>query len=144
MPYTFTENPAFVNPGDGIVTNNSGNFDAERIYLIGRQVINQGYLLADECVIMAAGDTVVINENGSVLTLTYAVPFPDRIEKQFNNLSDQEKNLIKYMRDKRLDKMVPVYVGKHTKNIEFSKLFDPDAEWTEQDNKDFLASLLGD
>ncbi len=67
LPYEFTENPAFVDPGDGIVKNESSNFqNAKRLYLIGRQVINRGLILADECVIMAAGDRVLISENSPV------------------------------------------------------------------------------
>ncbi len=59
----FTEDPAF----DGIVTNNASNFTAERIYLIGRQVINNGTLLADECVVMAAGNSVIISDTDGVV-----------------------------------------------------------------------------
>ncbi|MBN2456708.1 MAG: filamentous hemagglutinin N-terminal domain-containing protein [Sedimentisphaerales bacterium] len=67
LPYEFTENPDFIGADDGIVTNESSDFqNAKRLYLIGRQVINRGHLVADECVIMAAGDTVLISENSPV------------------------------------------------------------------------------
>jgi filamentous hemagglutinin family protein len=42
LPYEFTENPDFLGADDGIVTNESSNFqNAKRLYLIGRQVINR-------------------------------------------------------------------------------------------------------
>jgi len=68
LPYEFTENPDFIGADDGIVKNESSNFqNAKRLYLIGRQVINRGHILADECVIMAAGDRVLISENSPVV-----------------------------------------------------------------------------
>ena len=70
----FTEDPGYVTLGDGIVTNNTSDFQsAKRVYLIGRQVINNGTLLADECVVMAAGDNVIISDTDGVVGVEVAM-----------------------------------------------------------------------
>jgi filamentous hemagglutinin family protein len=50
--------------GAGDITN-EGTISAEAVALIGKNVINKGYIIARESVIMAAGDSVIITENGS-------------------------------------------------------------------------------
>jgi filamentous hemagglutinin family protein len=61
-PYNFTGGA-----DAGVVENYSTNFTAERIALIGREVINKGALVADKYVVMAAGDNVLISEDSSVM-----------------------------------------------------------------------------
>ena len=51
------------NAGD---VTNEGSITAERIALIAKNVINRGHIVAGECAIMAAGDTVLISENSPV------------------------------------------------------------------------------
>jgi len=61
LSHTLTDG---LNAGD---ITNEGTINAVRAALIGRNVINKGYILAEESVIMAAGDTVTISENGGVI-----------------------------------------------------------------------------
>ncbi len=54
--------------GAGNVTN-EGTINARTVALIGKNVINKGYIFASESVIMAAGDTVTISEVGSAVAV---------------------------------------------------------------------------
>ena len=63
MPYTFTGG---LNAGDVTNEGSIGSTKTERIALIAKNVINRGTLVANECVIMAAGDTVLISEDSPV------------------------------------------------------------------------------
>lgn len=84
------------------------------------------------------GGSFKINENGKILTLLYEAPYPERIQEQINNLTDEEKNLIDIRSDASIDEMVPIYIGEFSGNIKFNKVFDIHKEWTEEDDKEFL------
>ena len=62
LPYTFTGGATA-----GDVMNRSTDITAERLYLIGKRVGNRGALVADDYVVMAAGETVFISENSPVV-----------------------------------------------------------------------------
>ncbi len=61
LPYTFTGG---IEAGD--VEFYATDVTAEVIALVGKNVLNKGALVADELVIMAAGDSVVISEDGTI------------------------------------------------------------------------------
>jgi len=87
------------------------------------------------------GGRFKINENGKILTLLYEAPYPEKIQKQIENLSDEEKNLIDIRSDSSIDEMVPIYIGEFSGNIKFKKVYDIHKEWTEEDDKEFLERI---
>lgn len=60
LPYTFTGG---LDAGD---VTNEGSITAEVVALIAKNVFNKGHIVADDCAILAAGDTVYISENSPV------------------------------------------------------------------------------
>lgn len=62
-----TENYAIENYAGKVIFNaHAGDVAADRIYLIsGKEVWNKGGLVANDCVVLAAGDSVIISETGS-------------------------------------------------------------------------------
>jgi filamentous hemagglutinin family protein len=50
------------------------NIDAERLYLIGKNVFNFGGLRASDCVVMAAGDRVLVSEPDSSVVVEAFMP----------------------------------------------------------------------
>ena len=68
--YTFANGVVEGVPGDVI---NEGSINAERIALIGRNVINRGILMAGKSVVMAAGDTVILSETGGKVSVEFEV-----------------------------------------------------------------------
>jgi len=74
---------------------NEGSISAERIALIGKEVINSGTLVANNgYVVLAAGNTVILTENGSNVSVavempaaTDEVPEPDIHAFKVNNSS---------------------------------------------------------
>jgi hypothetical protein len=87
------------------------------------------------------GGRFKINENGDVIVLIYTAPYPDKIKKQLEQLSPEEKNLIDIRKKTEGDQRVPIYVGKFKGNILFQKMFDIHREWTEEDDEEFLKRL---
>ncbi len=67
-PYQFTGGIGAEN------VTNEGAINAKVVALVGKNVINRGHILADESVIMAAGDTVLITENGSNVAVEVSMP----------------------------------------------------------------------
>ncbi|MFH1371846.1 MAG: filamentous hemagglutinin N-terminal domain-containing protein [Planctomycetota bacterium] len=65
LPYTFYDG-SNENTGD---VKNYADISAEVIALIGKNVINKGALVADELVVMAAGDSVFISETGGTVVV---------------------------------------------------------------------------
>lgn len=84
------------------------------------------------------GGRFKIDENRNILTLLYKVPYPDKIKKQMEKLSDHEKNLIDIRQKNDGDGMVPIFVGKFKGKLKFKKAFDIEREWTEEDDNAFL------
>jgi len=80
MPYTFTGGATA-----GDVMNRSTDITAERLYLIGRRVGNRGALVADDYVVMAAGETVFISENSPVVV---EVSMPEQTPGSYDYIVD--------------------------------------------------------
>jgi hypothetical protein len=89
------------------------------------------------------GGSFKINENGNILVLMYKAPYPEKIRKQIENLSPEEKNLIDIRNKMEKDERVPIYIGKFRGNIKFQKLFDIHEEWTREDDEAFIKRLGG-
>lgn len=89
------------------------------------------------------GGRFKINENGSILTLMYKVPYPEKIRKQIEKLASEEKNLIDIRKKTERDGMVPIYMGKFKGNIKFQKMFDIHKEWTKENDEEFIKRLTG-
>lgn len=87
------------------------------------------------------GGRFKINENGNVLVLMYKAPYPDKIKKQYEELTVEEKNIINIREEKEVDSRVPIYVGKFKGNIKFKKIFDIHRPWTKEEDEDFLERL---
>jgi len=79
-PYEFTGGAVA-----GDVVNRATNITAERLYLIGRRVGNRGILAADDCIIMAAGETVLISENSPVVV---EVSMPEQTPGSYDYIVD--------------------------------------------------------
>ena len=73
----------------------------------------------------------------------YKAPYPDKIKKQIEKLSPEEKNLIDVRKKTEKDDRVPIYIGKFRGNIKFQKMFDIHKEWTKEDDDEFLKRLGG-
>ena len=82
LPYTFTGGAA---AGD-VINEGPTTIEAEQIALIGKNVINRGSLVADEYVIMAAGETVVISESSAV---SVVVSMPEQVPGFYDYTVDQ-------------------------------------------------------
>lgn len=89
------------------------------------------------------GGRFKVNENGDIIVLMYAAPYPDKIKKQLDQLSPEEKNLIDIRKKTERDQRVPIYVGKFKGNILFQKMFDIHRPWTDKDDEEFLKRLGG-
>lgn len=87
------------------------------------------------------GGRFKINENGKILTLLYQAPYPEQIQKQMDELTNEEKNLIDIRDDADIDGMIPIYIGDFSGNIKFKKIFNIHEEWTEDDDKEFLERI---
>jgi len=81
-PYTFAGG---ADAGE-VINRSLDTITADSIYLIGKTVINTGSLVAiDGYVVMAAGETVTINENGSNVTVEVLIPepLPDEVDSPY-------------------------------------------------------------
>ena len=87
------------------------------------------------------GGRFKIDENRNILTLMYNIPYPNKIKKQLENLSNYEKNIIDIRQKNDGDGMVPIYIGKFKDSMKFKKAFDIDQEWTDDDDEDFLKRI---
>jgi len=82
LPYTLIDGL-----GAGDITN-EGTINAKILTLVGKNVINKGHILADESVIMAAGDSVIITENGSSVAVAVDMAGQDPSVFTVNNHKD--------------------------------------------------------
>lgn len=89
------------------------------------------------------GGSFRINENGHMITLMYKAPYPDKIKKQLEELSPEEKNLIDIRKQTEKDDRVPIYIGKFRGNIKFKKIFDIHTKWTKEHDEEFLKRIGG-
>ncbi|MCD6236363.1 MAG: NERD domain-containing protein [Thermoplasmata archaeon] len=87
------------------------------------------------------GGRFKINENGNIIALMYHAPYPDRIKRQLEQLSSEEKNLIDIRRRTNLDERVPIYIGKYKGNIKFQRMFDLHRRWSDEEDEEFLRRL---
>lgn len=138
-PYTGTTLSVNSNRDVGIKINTGNGLGVQKV------MASEGHeKLADMVLSLKGkgdGGRIRLTENGHIITLLEKIPYPPKVRKQLENLTEEAKNIINIRQQTNGNEMVPVYIGKFKGNITFRPPFDLKKKWSEDDIDDFLRSF---